>query len=121
MYARFFDPLCSAWSPDPEYNLAFLRAQQEWHNQKLQVRGHVFLNEVYDMFDIPRTEAGAVVGWLRDGGGDGFIDFGLFRDDQTVRDFMNGHEGAILLDFNVDGPIHNRIEGDKEPLRWQNP
>jgi len=120
-YAKFFDPTSCLWSKDWEVNQVTVRSQQRYANDLLTLRGHVFLNEVYDMFDIPRTEAGAVVGWLRDGGGDGFIDFGLFRDDQTVRDFMNGHEGAILLDFNVDGPIHNRIEGDKEPLRWQNP
>jgi len=120
-YARFFDKQSCLFSKDWEVNQVTVRTQQRHANDLLTLRGHVFLNEVYDMFDIPRTEAGAVVGWLRDGGGDGFIDFGLFRDDQTTRDFMNGYEGAVLLDFNVDGPIHNRIEGDKEPLRWQNP
>jgi len=120
-YARFFDNQSCLYSKDWEVNQVTVRSQQRHANDLLTLRGHVFLNEVYDMFDIPRTEAGAVVGWLRDGDGDGFIDFGLFRDDQTVRDFMNGYEGAILLDFNVDGPIHNRIEMGKEPLRWQNP
>ena len=120
-YARFFDKSSCLWSKDWEINQITVRSQQRFANDALTLRGHVFLNEVYDMFDIPRTEAGAIVGWLRDGDGDGFIDFGLFRDDQTVRDFMNGYEGAILLDFNVDGPIYNQIEEPKEPMRWQNP
>lgn len=109
IYARFFDQMCSNWSPRPEYNLIFLQAQQAYANDMLHARGHVFLNEVYDMLDIPRTKAGAVVGWVKNNG-DNFIDFGIFdRDNSRARDFVNGREGAILLDFNVDGVVYDLI------------
>lgn len=110
-YARFFDQLCPDFKRNPEYNKIFLRAQQNYANEMLQARGHVFLNEIYDMLGIERSGAGAVVGWVHGKGGDDYIDFGIF-DDRTnsrVRDFVNGREEAILLDFNVDGVIYELI------------
>lgn len=108
-YARFFDEGSAQWSKTPEYNLTFLKCQQNFANDLLHARGHVFLNEIYDMIGIPRTQAGAVVGWVRDEG-DGFIDFGIFDGDSTrVRDFVNGYERNILLDFNVSGVIYDLI------------
>lgn len=110
-YARFFDKLCENWKANSEYNMIFLKAQQNYANDMLQARGHVFLNEIYDMLGIERSGAGAVVGWLHGKGGDDYIDFGIFDDktNQRVRDFVNGREDAILLDFNVDGTIFDKI------------
>jgi hypothetical protein len=111
-YARFFDETCNDWKRNPEYNRAFLHCQQSYFNDMLRARGHVFLNEVYDALGIPRSQAGAVVGWVLDKkGGDNYVDFGIFDDltNPAVRDFVNGHEYSILLDFNVDGVIYDRI------------
>lgn len=110
-YAKFFDELCPDFKKNSEYNLIFLRAQQNYANDMLQSRGHVFLNEVYDSLGIERTGAGAVVGWVLGKGGDDYIDFGIFDDrtNERVRDFVNGRENAILLDFNVDGVIYDKI------------
>jgi hypothetical protein len=124
IYARFFDNGSSSWSKEPEYNLIFLKCQQNYANDLLRARGHVFLNEVYDMLGIQRSKAGAVVGWLLtpDGQTDNFINFGVFDDrSDAVRDFVNGFEGAILLDFNVDGIIYDKIDMSKEgeALSWQ--
>jgi len=120
IYARFFDPLSTSWSKEPEYNLIFLRCQQNYANDLLKARGHVFLNEVYDMLGVPRSKAGAVVGWILIGDmRDNYIDFGIFDDDENVRDFVNGREGSILLDFNVDGVIYNKIDTPTEAVSWQ--
>lgn len=115
-YSRFFDELCSPWERNPEYNLAYLRGQQNWFNDKLTARGHVFLNEVYDALGIPQTSAGQVVGWLREGPNSaGYIDFGIWdSSDPRKIDFVNGREQAILLDFNVDGPILNLLGSDED-------
>ena len=109
-YARFFDELCSSWQKTPELNLYFLRCQQNYANDKLQARGHMFLNEVYDMLGIERSSAGSVVGWVISKDGDNYIDFGIYDHlNQSSRNFVNGRDGAILLDFNVDGVIYDRI------------
>ena len=113
IYARFFDPTSSSWSKEPEYNMIFLQCQQNYANDMLHSRGHVFLNEVYDMLGVPRSQAGAVVGWLlsKHGETDNFINFGVFDGkEQVARDFVNGREGAILLDFNVDGVIFDKLD-----------
>jgi Family of unknown function (DUF6353) len=122
IYARFFDQSSSSWSKEPEYNLIFLKAQQNYANDLLHARGHVLLNDVYDMLGIPRSKAGAVVGWVlsRNGTTDDFVNFGVFEDrSDKVRDFVNGREGAILLDFNVDGIIYDKIDHPVEGLSWQ--
>jgi Family of unknown function (DUF6353) len=119
MYARFFDQLSPSWSKDPEVNFLFVRCQQNYANDLLKARGHIFLNEVYDLLGIPRTRAGSVVGWIISDNGDNYIDFGVFRHDDSVRDFVNGREGSILLDFNVDGVIWDQIDEHRERMRWQ--
>ena len=112
-YARFFDAASSNFAKDPEYNMMFLRRQQDYANEMLKSRGHLFLNEVYDLLDIPRSKAGQVVGWVYDKNGntkgDNYVDFGLYRNDQGTRRFVNGLEYNILLDFNVDGVIYDII------------
>jgi hypothetical protein len=110
-YARFFDELCNDWKSNPEYNRAFLKCQQSYFNDMLKARGHVFLNEVYDALGMERSKAGAVVGWILSKDGDNFVDFGVFDDlsNPHVRDFVNGREHSILLDFNVDGVIYDKI------------
>ena len=112
-YARFFDATSNNFEKDPEYNMMFLRRQQDYANEMLKSRGHLFLNEVYDLLDIPRSKAGQVVGWVYDKNGntkgDNYVDFGLYRNDQGTRRFVNGLEYNILLDFNVDGVIYDII------------
>ena len=108
-YAKFFDEANPNWKNDPEYNLMFLKSQQQYANDLLKARGRLFLNEVYDMLGIDRTKAGQVVGWVYNKEnpiGDNFVDFGIYdMSKERVRAFVNGYETNILLDFNVDGNI----------------
>jgi hypothetical protein len=106
-YAKFFDEGSRHWEKDSELNRIYLMCQQTYANNLLQARGHVFLNEVYDMLDVDRTKAGAVVGWVISDNGDNFIDFGIYEA-MNAR-FVNGWERSILLDFNVDGVIYDKI------------
>ena len=108
-YARFFDEASPNWQNDPEYNLMFLKSQQQYANDLLRAKGRLFLNEVYDMLGIDRSKAGQVVGWVynpENPTGDNFVDFGIYdMSKERVRAFVNGYETNILLDFNVDGNI----------------
>lgn len=108
-FAKFFDEYSSYWKESPEYNLTFLKQQERYANDKLKRNGYLFLNDVYDMLDIPRTQAGQIVGWVYDEKnpmGDNYVDFGIsdvYK--EGCRKFVNGYEKSILLDFNVDGNI----------------
>lgn len=109
-YAKVFDDRCVGWTKDPRYNMLFLLAQQIYCNEELKSKGHLFLNQVYDVLGIPRTKAGAIVGWVYDEKnphGDNFVDFGLIYECNT--DFINGYKNTAILDFNVDGNILNLI------------
>ncbi len=108
-YARFFDDGCTGWTKNAEFNLMFLRQQQAWANDKLKADGYLFLNDVYEMLGIQKTKAGQVVGWIYDEenpNGDNYVDFGIYNlHNRKAREFVNGVERVILLDFNVDGNI----------------
>lgn len=122
-FARFFDASCKEWEDDPEYNMMFLKGMQARANDLLKVKGHLFLNEVYEMLGIQPTKAGQIVGWTYDKDtcvskkvdedgepvGDGFIDFGIFNARRANRAFVNGYEPVILLDFNVEGNVLDLI------------
>lgn len=112
-YAKFFDVGNENWEKDAEHNLWYLKQQQNWANDKLRSQGYLFLNDVYDLLGIPRTKAGQIVGWLyrpEDPSRDSYVDFGIYDHTKEVnKDFVNGYERTILLDFNVDGPIYDLI------------
>ncbi|WP_289621892.1 DUF6353 family protein [Bacteroides congonensis] len=117
-YARFFEKytvdedgnsiLNPHWEPNNEYNIMFIKAQENYANDLLRAKKRLFLNDVYEMLGLPRTKAGQVVGWVYDKDnpvGDNYVDFGLYTDNLSYSDFANGLDPAILLDFNVDGNI----------------
>lgn len=112
-FARHYDDGCTGWCKDPEANLTFLKLQQSFANDKLKERGYLFLNEVYAMLGIPKSKAGQVVGWIYDEKnpvGDNFVDFGIYNSNiESARNFVNGYERTIILDFNVDGNILDMI------------
>jgi hypothetical protein len=110
VYARFFDESSSSsWSRAPHANQFFIKCQQNFANDLLRSRGHIFLNEVYDMLGLARSPEGQVVGWVQ-GNGDDFVDFGVFRGDEFMgHQFVLGNEKSILLDFNVDGVVYDKI------------
>ena len=112
-YTFIYDDGCDGWTKDPELNKFFLKSQERYANERLQKKGHLFLNEVLDMLGLPRTSTGQVVGWIYDEkhpNGDNFVDFGLLDvANERTRDFLNGYERSVLLNFNVDGPIMDLI------------
>ena len=65
-FARFFDETSTCWQKDAEYNLMFLRRQQEYANQLLKTRGYVFLNEVFEMLGLQKSKEGQLIGWIYD-------------------------------------------------------
>lgn len=105
-YAVYFDSKSRNYETNPDYNRMFLKAQQAFANDKLQTRGHLFLNEVLDDLDLPRTPAGQIVGWTADGP-DGYVNFRIVEVERETED--GRHEPVLLLDFNVEGNIWEKM------------
>ena len=106
--ARCFDESNKNWNRQSEYNQMFLQCQQNYANDLLHSRGHVFLNEVYDMLGMERSTEGSVVGWIL--GESDHISFGVFEGNryEGMR-FVCGDEQSVWLTFNIDGVIYDKI------------
>lgn len=109
-FACYFDKTSRSYESNRDFNMMFLRAQQNYANDLLRARGHLFLNEVYDMLDLPRTTAGQIVGWTFDPKNpesDGYVDFRIL---EVVKEAEDGtYEPAIIIDPNVDGDILSKL------------
>lgn len=111
MFSRVFDDGCTGWDPNPDYSKMFLIQQQNYANEKLKRQGYLFINDVYEMLGFQKTREGQMVGWVYDEKnpiGDNYVDFGISNIHvEKVRDFINGYEQVIILEFNHDGNILN--------------
>lgn len=109
-YTLYFDKDCANCEESMDYNLMFLRSQQQLANDKLKADGYLFLSDIYDALGIKKTKMSQTVGWIYkpDGNknGDNFVDFGTVV---TNRNTDDGYEEVILMNFNVDGPILDLI------------
>jgi hypothetical protein len=112
IYSFFFDDKSTVEYQynDPISNRFFLETKAQAWTDKLQRRGHVFLNEVLEDLGLEHTQAGAAVGWIYDPNDeltDDYIDFGTYA--MVNEDANQGLVEGWLLDFNVQGPIWNLI------------
>lgn len=110
-YSQWFDAENINFQHINQYNLNFLMGHQRALNDRLKTRGFVFLNEAYEALGFPATQEGQIVGWWWGGEGDNVIDFGIFDNPNSLNviDRRRGGNGALLLDFNVDGPITKHL------------
>lgn len=111
-YARVFSEDNPQWRNTPMELEYYLKLCEKFANEKLQINGHMMLNDVYKEIGLSPTADGCVIGWLAEPdpvlGGNGFIDFDIYNDFNTA--FLNGQDtGRVVLDFNVDGPIWEMI------------
>lgn len=110
IYARCFDEGCAQWTKDPECNRITLQNLQNYANDRLRLKGYLFLNEVYQMIGFEETKAGQIVGWFYDPENpelQNHVDFGIFTTFNSR--FVNNLERSVWLDFNVDGNILDMI------------
>lgn len=111
-YARIIaEESSTCWDPNEDYTSQNLAAVQLWANRRLERKGHLFLNEIFDQLGLSRTREGAVVGWLKNGEGDNYVSFGDF--DASIYRVPSGDytrvDSNFIVDFNVDGVIWDKI------------
>lgn len=106
-YARVFGPDYSllAKGKSPESIWIDLLNVERSANNRLQMKGYLTLNEVYEMLGLEPSVAGQFVGWLRTKDpdfkydGDDYVSLGL-TDDLKSQIFDKG-EDTVILDFNA--------------------
>ena len=101
-YAVVFNYCSQHWTKDGDYNLMFIKRQEMYCNELLKSRKYLFLRDVYEMLGIQVTKESCLVGWIfeeNNQDGDNFVKFNIVE--YVIPD--------IILDFNVDGCIINRL------------
>lgn len=115
-FSRFFaQGHTTEWTQDDNYNLMFIKGQEEYANQRLRTRGYMFWNEVLEALGFDPVPEGQYLGWVYDrdpnSNSDDRIDF---RTREVFRQNEDGqYEKTIILDFNVQGDIINDF------TKWQ--
>lgn len=109
-YVKYFTRTNPYWDDTPDYVEMFLRAQQNYANDRLKIEKALTLNDVYDSLGFQKTKAGMVVGWVLDENnedGDNFIEFHVRK--VYIPNEHGEDELAYAIDFNVDGNIYNKM------------
>lgn len=100
-----FDRNCVSFRPEnQEHNVFFLKAQENYLNTQFQIRGHLFLNEVYDALGVSRTRDGSILGWISNDDYLAHVSFGIDWGSIGTTEI-----GPINLTFNVTGVICDKI------------
>lgn len=108
----------------PEAAIFDLERIQKMAQKKLDIEGHLFLNDVFEMLGLPDTDVGAVSGWSDEGVG--IVDFGIKHLIDPIspdyQKFKNNPPDYILLNFNCDPePLYGRVKAryKRGPAREQ--
>lgn len=112
-FAREFNEDNPLFRNSQELNRLFIHTAQNYANHMLHTRGHYFLNDAYDSLGMDRSVEGSIVGWLDDGNGAGYVDFGLFDAVNSPTPLFDIRR-SFILDFNVDGVIYKEIENKRK-------
>lgn len=119
-YTLIYDETVSSWDKDAQLNMSHLIQAQAAANRKLHRQGHLFLNDVIDILDpygngMHHTPEGQVVGWILSQGDptkENRVDFGVtnyVENNDALNNFIDGFERSVLLRFNCDGVIIDKI------------
>lgn len=105
--ARMFGPGNPYWDDNRDFDIMLLKGQENYFNDIFHEKGYLFLNEVYEALGFEATQEGCILGWVK-GSGDDYVDIGI-RDPQKMKRFRDGLDDELLLDFNHDGIIWDKI------------
>ncbi len=111
----FSEETSTMYKRNYDMNLNVLRSVERFSNDRLRIRGHIFLNEVLDDLGMQRTSAGAVVGWVygpneRNDNNDQVVIFGIETPvNEEMQDARDSMVQPFYLNFNVDGIIYDQI------------
>lgn len=95
---KFADLTSTHWSLDMDINKIFIQCTLMNARDRLRIRGHLFLNEIFDDLGLSRTSQGQITGWLYSEW-DGI--------DPWTRLYEKDH---IVITFETQGVIYDKIQ-----------
>lgn len=105
-YAQIWDERSSTFQHLPEYNIHFIKLQEDFLTDKLRAQGYLFLNQVYEAFDLPVNAQGQMNGWIIPSDkSDDFVEIKWTE--------MYNQQRSIMLDFNVAGTVYQLLDDAK--------
>ena len=108
---RFFfsEDTSKCWQPTKILNDMTLQASRNYMQNKFEIQGFLFLNDVLESLGMEKVPDGQLVGWLK-GMGDPYIDYRIQEVYRPSRK-NNGtdFEVVYILDFNHCGIIWDKI------------
>lgn len=120
IYTNIFDNYSDRWKRywTPEMVLDYLKQKEREFNDKLEINGSLFVNEINDALGFERTAEGAVTGWIKRKGlnrpGKKRVSIGLDEMPQEeLREILacNRNEDIrVKIRMNPDGIIYDLVD-----------
>lgn len=101
-----FGPASKMWHATPEYNLIFIKAQENHFNSVLRHDGFLMLNDVLKGLGLRPTPEGAIKGWTVTEGV--YVDLGV-DGDEVMQCIDRGTCESIQLTIKHHGIMYNEI------------
>ena len=122
IYNFIFDEYSDRWQRywTPDQVLHYLKTKEDELNDRLMIKGHVLLNDVYDALGMERTAAGCVVGWLKschervDIQNRNVVQIVSNIPESEIREILSAQRNEdirVRICPNPDGLIYNLIDG----------
>ena len=126
IYNRIFDEYSDRWQRywTGQQVLHYLQTKENELNDRLMIKGHVLLNDVYDALGMERTAEGCVVGWLRsahdrvDIQNRNVIQIVSNLPESEIRDILateRNEDIRVHIHPDPDGLIHNLLGSSQRP------
>lgn len=120
IYSFVYDETVDTWNRDAMLNRNYLMMMESAANRRLRSQGHLFLNDVLNLLgthggETLKIPAGQIVGWIYDPSNEklaNHVDFGVtsyVKNNDALNSFIDGDEPSVVLHFNCDGPIIDKI------------
>lgn len=126
VWELWFDASSPLWAKNGRINFETLMARQKEANIMLKSQGYLFLYDVIDALDIPKSTiskdllaASRVIGWIYDPYDEtkaSWVSFGISDEsghyNEAGEALFNNDEKDIMLSFNCDGNIVSKKKGN---------
>ena len=107
----FFDESNPNWEKEPRINRHFLEQHQIWLNQKLQIEGFLFENDIRRDIGAQLVKSGWTSGIFAEDkdGNKNYLKLGLDAKNPAAQRFRDGVEPSIVIQLNVEDNIIDQI------------